>query len=93
MAATEVTDNPARHRFEIRADGRLAGFAEYRLSEGGIEFTHTVVRDEYEGKGVGGTLVKHALESARERGLRVTPTCPFVRSYIEGHPAYADLVV
>jgi predicted GNAT family acetyltransferase len=92
MAATQVTDNPARHRFEITVDGTLAGFVEYELSDGRIDLTHTVVRDEFEGKGIGGTLVKHALDTARERGLRVTPTCPFVADYIERHPAYADLV-
>jgi predicted GNAT family acetyltransferase len=92
MAATQVTDNPVRHRFEITVDGRLAGFVEYQLSDGRIDLIHTVVRDEFEGKGIGGTLVKHALDTARERGLRVTPTCPFVADYIDRHPAYADLV-
>jgi len=92
MATTEVTDHPERHRFEITADGELAGYAEYVLSEGNLELTHTVVDDAFEGKGVGGTLVKKALDQARERGLTVTPTCPFVKSYIERHPDYADLV-
>ncbi|WP_193610591.1 GNAT family N-acetyltransferase [Nocardioides lijunqiniae] len=92
MAATQVTDAPAQHRFEITADGTLAGFAEYELSDGVMDLTHTVVRDEFEGKGIGGTLVKHALDAARDRGLRVVPSCPFVASYIERHPAYADLV-
>ena len=87
-----MSDNTERHRFEITADGAHAGFAEYVLTEGRIELTHTVVGDDFEGQGIGGTLVKAALDSARDRGLAVTPTCPFVRSYIERHPAYADLV-
>ncbi|MCD4533848.1 N-acetyltransferase [Nocardioides sp. cx-169] len=92
MAATQVTDNAEHHRFEITYDGALAGFAEYELTDGGIDLTHTVVRDEFEGKGIGGNLVKHALDEARDRGLRVTPTCAFVKSYIERHPEYGDLV-
>ena len=92
MAETHVSDNTERHRFEITADGKHAGFAEYVLTEGRIELTHTVVDDAFEGKGIGGTLVKAALDSARDRGLAVVPTCPFVRSYVERHPAYADLV-
>ena len=92
MATTDVTDHPDRSRFEITYDGTLAGFAEYVLSDGAIELTHTVVKDEFEGKGIGGTLVKHALDEARARDLRVTPSCPFVQSYIERHPDYADLV-
>ena len=89
---TSVTDNTEQHRFEITAGGDLAGYAEYVPRDGGIEFTHTVVDDAFEGQGIGGTLVKAALDQARERGLTVTPTCAFVRSYIERHPDYADLV-
>lgn len=92
MANTEVTDNTELHRFEITADGEQAGYAEYVLTDGRIEFTHTVVDDAFEGQGIGGTLVKAALDQARERGLNVTPTCQFVKSYIERHPDYADLV-
>jgi predicted GNAT family acetyltransferase len=92
MAHTEVIDNTELHRFEIVVDGVRAGYAEYVLGEGNLELTHTVVDDAFEGQGVGGTLVRHALDQARERGLTVTPTCPFVRSYIERHPDYADLV-
>jgi predicted GNAT family acetyltransferase len=29
----------------------------------------------------------------RSRDLRVIPICPYVRSWIGRHPAYADLVI
>ena len=44
------------------------------------------------GEGLGGQLVRAALDSARAEGLSVLPFCPFVRGYIEGHPEYVDLV-
>lgn len=91
-ADIQVTDVPERHRFEITSDGELAGFAEYRLSDGVVELPHTVVDDAFEGQGIGSTLVRHALDSARERGLRVVPSCPFVKGWIDKHPDYADLV-
>ncbi|OWY62058.1 GNAT family N-acetyltransferase [cyanobacterium TDX16] len=90
--AVVVTDVPDQHRYEARIDGDLMGIAEYRLGDGQITFTHTEVADAAEGKGVGGRLVRTALDEARARGLRVRPQCPFVRSYIEKHPEYADLV-
>jgi predicted GNAT family acetyltransferase len=95
MSETEevvVTDAPDEHRFEARIDGELLGVAEYRLGEGEITFTHTEVADAAEGRGVGGRLVRAALDDVRGRGLRVVPQCPFVRSYIEKHPEYQDLV-
>ena len=89
---TEVADRPEKHRFEITADGQVAGRADYQLRGDTIAFTHTLIDDAYEGKGLGSVLVKHALDSARERGLNVLPICPFVRSWIERHPDYLPLV-
>jgi uncharacterized protein len=89
---TEVLDRPERHRFEIVADDKVAGFVDYQLRGEEIMFIHTEVDEAYEGKGLGSVLVKHALESARERGLAVLPLCPFVRSWIARHPDYLPLV-
>lgn len=87
-----MVDNPAEHQFEIRADGELAGFAAYREGERAIVFTHTEIDPAYEGKGLGSVLVRGALEEARSRGSAVLPACPFVRSFVERHPDFLDLV-
>ncbi|HET9420905.1 MAG TPA: GNAT family N-acetyltransferase, partial [Nocardioides sp.] len=46
----------------------------------------------FEGKGVGSTLVSEALDQVRAAGLDVVASCQFVRSYIERHEEYADLL-
>jgi uncharacterized protein len=89
---TEVVDRPGHHRFEILADGQVAGFADYQLRPGEIMFTHTEIDEAYEGKGLGSVLARHALDSARERELAVLPLCPFVREWIARHEDYFDLV-
>jgi predicted GNAT family acetyltransferase len=87
-----VIDNGALERFEISLDGALAGFAEYQLDDDRIVFTHTEIDPVFDGHGLGGRLVETALNTARTRGLRVVPKCPFVADYIDKHPSYADLV-
>src|SRR4051794_8909245 len=87
----EVSDDPARSRFEVLVDGESAGQAVYELRPGTIVFLHTEIDDAYGGRGLGGTLVRAALDSARERGLHVVATCPFVRGWIQKHPHYPDL--
>jgi len=79
-------------RYEITVDGAAGGHAEFRQIEGATVFTHTVVDDALEGQGVGGDLVRGALDDVRARGGRVVPLCGFVRSWIERHEPYADLV-
>jgi hypothetical protein len=93
MAPTiEVADRSALKRYEIRVDGELAGITQYRARPGRIEFVHTEVEDKFEGQGLGARLISFALADARSQGLEVIPFCPFVRSYIERHPEYVDLV-
>jgi uncharacterized protein len=94
MAADKVTirDNPDEHRFELSVGDEFAGFAEYVLGPGTIVFTHTVVEETWNGRGLGTRLARHVLDDARKRGLRVRPKCPFIRSYVDRHPEYRDLV-
>ena len=86
-----VHDNTDENRFEARVDGPVAGFAEYIRSERLVVLPHTVVEPAFEGQGIGGTLARAALDDARERGLPVLVTCPFVKAWMLRHPEYADL--
>jgi uncharacterized protein len=87
-----VTDAPARSRYELRLDGRLAGLAAYRRRDGVLAVTHVEVDPACEGRGFGSLLAATALDDARRQGLRVVPLCPFVAWYVRRHPEYADVV-
>lgn len=88
----QVVDVPEQSRFEIRAAGELAGHAEYRLRPDRMVLTHTEVDDRFRGRGLAGRLARTALDSARERDLRVTPLCPYIADYIRKHPEYVSIV-
>ena len=90
---TEVQDNPEESRYDVLVDGRLAGFAQYRLGGGRITMYHTEIEPEYEGRGLGDELAREALDDVRRRGLVLVPLCPFIAAYIRRHPDdYLDLV-
>ncbi|MGV3635578.1 MAG: GNAT family N-acetyltransferase [Pseudorhodoplanes sp.] len=91
MSST-VTDNPAEHRFELKAGDHVA-VAYYTTAPGVLTFTHTEVPPALSGQGIGSTLARGALEQVRARGLKVVPKCPFIAAYIAKHPEFADLVV
>ncbi len=90
--APNVRDNTDSSRFEIVVDGDVAGFAAYRMVDDRLVFTHTEIEDDHEGEGLGSLLVRSALDEARRTKRHVVAQCPFVSSYIEHHPDYADLV-
>lgn len=87
----QVTNNQGAQRYE-RETGHGLAMLEYVTDGARIELVHTEVPPEEEGKGIAGALVRAALDDARGRGLRVIPTCPFVRTYVQRHPEYAPLV-
>ena len=92
---TEVTvrDNPDHSRLEaVLADGRVAGYAHYRAGRPAYVFDHTVVNDEFEGQGIGGRLAEGVVAHAREQGLRVDPTCSFLRVHFARHPDTHDVL-
>lgn len=87
-----VIDMPDRSRFEVRVDGETAGFAAYQRRPGAISFVHTEIEPRFEGQGLASKLIQAALSDARSEGAAVLPFCPFVRSYIDQHREYVDLV-
>ena len=91
-----MTDIPVqrqadRSRFHTEVNG-WEGELVYEQDDEVITFLHTVVADELEGQGVGSALARAGLDYARQEGLQVVPSCPFVRSYIDRHQEYASLV-
>ncbi len=89
---TAVTDNPDESRFELRVDGELAGWADYRPAGESVIVAHTELLAPFEGRGLAGVLVRETLERIRDRGKTVLPTCPFAAAYIRRHPEYVELV-
>ncbi|MGD9881333.1 MAG: GNAT family N-acetyltransferase [Reyranella sp.] len=83
-----VRHNEAAHRYELETDHGLA-IAVYRQQGDSAVFTHTEVPPEDEGKGIGGRLVRAALDDTRRRGLKIVPACSFVVAFVRRHPEYA----
>jgi predicted GNAT family acetyltransferase len=88
----QVLDDPGAGRFEVLVDGEVAGFAEYRRTDTATAFTRTLIDPAFEGRGLGSVLARGALDATREAGSPVLPFCPFIRGYIQRHPAYVDFV-
>jgi predicted GNAT family acetyltransferase len=91
MAEQEIRHNDAAHRFEAGQAPNLARL-DYRMSGHSVDMIHVEVPEEYQGQGLAGSLTLAALNWAREKGLKVIPSCPYVKVYLKKHPEFADLV-
>lgn len=86
-----VRDNVERQRFELETAGQIA-FIDYRRQGSVVIMNHAEVPAALNGRGIGSTLVKEALELVRSRNETVVPVCSFIVAYIRRHPEYQSLL-
>jgi predicted GNAT family acetyltransferase len=91
-APAVIADVPDRHRYVATVDEQEAGYLSYEQSGTVRDLQHTVVDQEFGGRGIGSDLIRYAIADIRSRGDQLIPTCSFVKRYLERHPDDAELV-
>lgn len=72
--------------------GETAELTYVRSSPDHLLIDYTFVPRAYRGKGVAERLVVHAVEEAREQGVKLTPLCGYVAAEFRRHPQWADVL-
>ncbi|MFD2793470.1 GNAT family N-acetyltransferase [Promicromonospora vindobonensis] len=89
-----VRDNPDEKRFDVLVEGVQAGFSMYKDFEAVPArqriFYHTVVFDEFEGRGLASILTRTALSTSIQTGHRVVAVCPYVKKWLSTHHDFDD---
>ena len=80
-----VIDDAGNHRFLLEQEGSEAELV-YRRNGRRLVLVHTEVPDEIGGRGIGGRLVRAAVEQARQDGLTLVPICPYATQWLHKHP-------
>ncbi|WP_082589094.1 GNAT family N-acetyltransferase [Nostocoides sp. Soil756] len=83
------------HAWMARVDGHAAGELVWRESRDGsaVVLVHTQVAEGFEGQGVGGALVRAAVDRLAADGRAVRPDCPFARAWLQRHPDHPVTVL
>lgn len=81
----EIYHDAEGGRFYISLDEGPATLEYKHLDEGTVDFYRTFVPRSRRGEGIGGRLVEHAREWARQENYLVRPSCPFVNDHIDRH--------
>jgi uncharacterized protein len=89
--SSEVRNDTGGSRFVAGPPGHEAELL-YRLRDDRLVLVHTEVPMELEGHGIGGKLVRAAVDYAAGHGLVVVPSCPFAQSWLDRHPEVAAKV-
>lgn len=79
--------------FEAFTEGEKAGLMTYKWhGKDEIVIDHTEVYESFEGQGVGKQLVLAGVEFARNKKLKIKPTCPFAKKFLERTSDYDDVL-
>ena len=85
-----VRDNPDKSRFDVLVGDTHAGFSVYKDLAAQRIFYHTVVFDEFGGRGLAGILTRTALGTSVEAGHRIVAVCPYVKKWLTTHHDFDD---
>ena len=90
---TEVLQDTGMKRFELLVDGASAGEVDYQIRDNSIVLTHTEIDPAQREAGLGGELLRGALNLIRaDTDYRVVASCTFAAAWITKHPDYQDLL-
>src|SRR5699024_9100582 len=87
-----ITEDASAKRFTLSHAGTVIGHVDYIDREAGADdtaectirtFTHTEVSPEWGGRGLAAQLVRYALETSAEAGLKFRTTCSYVHGFLQ----------
>ena len=90
--ALDIRHEPAAQRFVARTAGFEAVLQYDTLNAKLLDYHHTFVPPSLRGGGIASQLTDYALAYARDNGMQVRPTCPFVARYMARHPEFKPLI-
>lgn len=87
----DVQHDSRAHRFHTEVEGARC-VLDYSLESGVMTITHTGVPAQVGGRGIASALVQAALDSARDEGWKVVPSCSYAAAWMQQHSTYDDLL-
>ncbi|HHU02174.1 MAG TPA: N-acetyltransferase [Christensenellaceae bacterium] len=70
---------------------KLIGESKYNEFNNIWAANHTFVEPEYKGKGIAKQMLVALVEAARQKGKKIRPICPFIKSQFEKNEQWSDV--
>lgn len=78
--------------FFIEKNGDIIAELTYTRQDNNImTLDHTETNPEYEGEGLASSLVKHSVEYAKEKDLKIDPLCRYAAAQFKRHEEYREV--
>lgn len=78
--------------FYIEKDGDIVAELTYTIGDNKVmTIDHTETEPEAEGEGLASSLVKHSVDYAREKDMKIDPLCRYAAKQFERHEEYREV--
>lgn len=78
--------------FYIEKDGNIIAELTYTLQDNNVmTLDHTETDPKFTGEGLASSLVKHSVQYAREKDLKIDPLCKYAATQFKRHEEYRDV--
>lgn len=70
----------------------IIGYCQYKEDNNVWSITHTVVKQEFGGRGIAKRLVLAIIEEARKNNKKINPICSYAKKMMESSDEYKDVL-
>ena len=71
----------------------IIGYCQYKEENNVWSITHTVVKQEFGGRGIAKRLVLAVIEGARNNNKKINPICSYAKKMMESSDEYNDVLI
>ena len=87
-----INFNQRESRSVALNEGNIIGYCQYKEENNIWSITHTVVKQEFGGRGIAKRLVLAIIEEARKQNKKINPICSYAKKMMESSDEYKDVL-
>ena len=87
-----INFNQRESRSVALNEGNIIGYCQYKEENNVWSITHTVVKQEFGGRGIAKRLVIAVIEEARKQNKKINPICSYAKKMMESSDEYKDVL-
>ena len=87
-----INFNQRESRSVALNEGNIIGCCQYKEQDNVWSITHTVVKQEFGGRGIAKRLVLAVIEEARKQNKKINPICSYAKKMMESNDEYKDVI-
>lgn len=88
----EIKHDQINHRFYADISGKICELKYKKVDNKLLDYYSTFVPEPLRDQGIAEKITHYAIEYALSHNYHISPSCSYVRKYLNEHPEYANII-